>query len=72
MQLDPEALQRLAKPFKRYPNTEAGFQAATDDFQDLMDWTLGTDVGPDLNAKLDAKRWAMQEFYQRLHGWDIC
>ena len=66
-----EAKQRLSKPFLKYPNTENGFNHATADFQELMDWTLGTDCGEELNKKLDEKRWAMQDFYKKLHGWDI-
>jgi hypothetical protein len=67
-----EAKARLAKPFTRYSNTDWGYQSAIDDFQDLMHWTLGTDCGKEINDLLDQKRWAMQDFYKRLHKWDIC
>ncbi len=77
-----QANELLNKPFIRYANStygfesatadSYGFESATADFQFLMDFTLGTDCGQELNDKLDQKRWAMQDHYKKLHGWDIC
>lgn len=67
-----QANELLKKPFIRYANSDYGFESATADFQFLMDYTLGTDCGQELNDKLDQRRWAMQDYYKKLHGWDIC
>lgn len=66
-----EARELLLKPFVRYSNSDAGYDRAVDDHRALMDFELGADEHPDVHQALQDRRWALAEFYQRLHGWDV-
>ena len=66
-----EAKEFLLKPFVRYSDSDAGYNRAVDDHRALMDFELGSDEHPDVHQALVDRRWAMAEFYQRLHGWDV-
>lgn len=67
----PEARELLLKPFVRYSNNDAGYSRAVDDHRTLMDYELGTEEHPDVQQALVDRRWALAEFYEKLHGWDV-
>jgi hypothetical protein len=66
-----EARALLRKPFVRYSDNDAGYNRAVEDHQNLMDFELGSDEHPDVQQALVDRRWALAEYYQRLHGWDV-
>jgi hypothetical protein len=66
----PETREVLARKPVLYPNTDAGFAKAEQDFAFLMDYALGTDEGEVINNALDWKRWELKEFYKKKYGWD--
>lgn len=66
----PETREVLARKPVAYPNTDAGFAKAEQDFAFLMDYALGTDEGAVINNALDWKRWELKKYYQKKHGWD--
>ena len=66
-----EAKDLLLKPFVRYSDNNAGYDRAVEDHRTLMDFELGSDEHPDVQQALVDRRWALADFYQRLHGWDV-
>lgn len=66
-----EAFDYLVRPFVHYSDTESGYQKAVDDHRELMDFELGADEHPDVHEALVDRRWAMADYYRRLHGWDV-
>jgi hypothetical protein len=66
-----ETKRLLSKPPVAYENTNKGYESACEDFQYLMDYALGTDEGKVVNNALDWKRWELQEYYKKKHGWEV-
>lgn len=67
----PRTQEVLRMPFVAYEDTNRGYQRACEDFEFLMDYALGTDEGEVVNNALDWKRWELQEYYKKKHGWDV-
>ena len=66
----PETREVLARIPVAYPDTNAGFAKAEEDFAFLMEYALGTDEGEVINNALDWKRWELKEYYEKKHGWN--
>ena len=66
-----EARELLLKPFVRYSDNNAGYDQAVNDHRTLMEYELYTQEHPDVHQALVDRRWALAEFYKKLHGWDV-
>jgi hypothetical protein len=66
-----EARDLLRKPFVRYSDNDAGYNRAVEDHRNLMDFELGSDEHPEVQQALVDRRWALADYYQSLHGWDV-
>lgn len=71
-QASKESLRLLTQSYPKVPNTDKGFGIATARFEELMDHDNGTDDGELVHQALQHKRWALQEHFSNLYGWDIC
>lgn len=66
-----ETLRLLRQPYPLVENTDKDFGVVADRFAYLMDYELGTDEGELISRALQHKRWALQEHFRNLYGWEI-